>query len=91
MRLPLLPTDQYVAMFPDQASLAEQDMMPLRIQHEEQEREKMEVQRLELVKVKEGLLKENSRKKEELRKMDEKLEAMVDGLKPLEEALKKDM
>lgn len=91
MRLPLLSTDEYLAFFPDQASLSEQEMMPLRIEHEEQERSKMEAERLELVKVKEGLLKENSRKKEELRKMDEKLEAMVDGLKPLEEALRKEI
>ena len=91
MRLPLLSLDEYVALFPDQASLSEQYTMPLRIEHEKQEREKMEEQRLGLVKVKEGLLKENSRKKEELRKMDEKLEAMIDGLKPLEEALAKDV
>ena len=91
MHLPLLSLDEYVALFPDQASLSEQEMMPLRIEHEKQEREKMEEQRLELVKIKEGLLKENSRKKEELRKMDEKLELMVDSLKPLEEALTKDL
>lgn len=51
----------------------------------------MEQHRLELVKVKEGLLKENTQKKEELRKMDEKLEAMIDSLKPIEEALAKDI
>lgn len=51
----------------------------------------MEQQRLELVKVKEGLLKENTRRKEELKKMDEKLESIIDGLKPIEEALAKDL
>jgi THO complex subunit 5 len=91
MRLPILCLDEYVTFFPDQAGLSEQDMMPLRIEHEKQEREKMEEQRLELLKVKEALLKENSKKKDELRKMDEKLEAMVDGLKLLEDALAKDV
>jgi hypothetical protein len=91
MRLPLLSVDEYLHLFPDQAGLTEQEMMPKRIEHERLEREKMEEQRLELVKIKEGLLKENSRKKDELRKMDEKLEAMIDGLKPLEAALVKDV
>ena len=65
--------------------------MPLRIEHEKQEREKMEQQRLELVKVKDALVKENTRKKDELKKMDEKLEAMIDGLDPHREVLEKDL
>jgi len=65
--------------------------MPLRIEHEKQEREKMEQQRLELVKVKEGLVKENARKKEELRKMDEKIEGVVEKLKEVEVDLMKDI
>lgn len=65
--------------------------MPLRIEHERRERELMDQQRLELVKVKEGLLKENAQKKEVLRKMDEKLEATIDSLKPTEDALTKDV
>lgn len=65
--------------------------MPKRIEFEKQERERMEQQRLELVKIKEGLAKENAQKKEELRKIDEKLEAMVDGLKPVGEMLAKDV
>ncbi|KIV77794.1 hypothetical protein PV11_09574 [Exophiala sideris] len=89
--LPLLSLDEYLTQFPDQAELSEQELMPLRIEHEKQEREKMEQERLELVKIKDGLVKENTRKKDELRKMDEKLEAMIDGLKPLEEAMMKDL
>jgi hypothetical protein len=89
--LPLLPLEEYLSLFPDQATLPEQELMPLRIEHERQERERMEQQRLELVKVKEGLVKENAQKKEELRKMDEKLEAMIDSLKPIEDALEKEV
>ncbi len=89
--LPLRSLDEYLAMFPDQAELSEQELMPLRIEHEKQEREKMEQERLELVKAKDALLKENTRKKDELKKMDEKLEAMIDGFQPLEEALQKEL
>lgn len=91
MRLPLLPVDEYLTLFPDQAEFSEQELMPKRIDYEKEEREKMEQERLGLVKVKEKLALENSKKKEELRKMDEKLESMIDGLKPLEEALSKDV
>ena len=72
-------------------SLSEQEMMPLRIEHEKQEREKLEVQRLELVRAKEALMKENARKKEELRKIDEKIEAALEGFKSIEEGLAKDL
>jgi len=89
--LPLLPVDEYLALFPDQAGLSEQELMPLRIEYEKNERDKMEHQRLELVKIKEGLVKDNTRKKDELKKLDEKLEAMIDGFKPLEESLQQDL
>merc|ERR1711939_686229 len=89
--LPLLSLDEYLALFPDQAGLSEQELMPLRIEHEKLEREKMEQQRLELVKIKDALVKENTRKKDELKKMDEKLEAIVDGFTSLQEALQKDL
>jgi len=89
--LPLLPLEEYLHLFPDQAMLSEEEIMPLRIEHERQERERMEKERLELVRAKESLVKENAQKKEELRKMDEKLEAMIDSLKPIEEAMEKDI
>ena len=89
--LPLLPLDEYLHLFPEQAILSEEEIMPLRIEYERQERERMEQERLDLVKVKEGLVKENAQKKEELRKMDEKLEALIDSLKPIEEAMAKDV
>ncbi|KAK5276963.1 hypothetical protein LTR40_010970, partial [Exophiala xenobiotica] len=73
------------------AGLSEQELMPLRIEHERQERETLEQQRLELVNIKDGLVKENTRKKDELKKMDEKLEAIVEGFTTLQEALQKDL
>ncbi|ERF71634.1 hypothetical protein EPUS_00623 [Endocarpon pusillum Z07020] len=89
--LPLLPLEDYLEIFPDQVSLAEQDLMPLRIEHERQEREKLEQERQELLKSKENLIKVNLKKKDELKKMDEQLEKMIDGLKPVSDALTKDI
>lgn len=91
MHLPLISEDEYLNLFPDQQDLSEEELMPRRIDHEKQERETMEQERLDLEKVKQGLVKENARKKEELRQTDEKLEAMIDGLTPLQEGLRKDI
>ena len=87
----MITLDDYLQHFPEQRQLSEQDMMPKRIEFEKIERERMEEARLELVEVKQKLLKDNAQKKEELRKLDEKLEAMVDSFKPIEEALVKDI
>ena len=91
MKLPLISHDDYLAIFPDQAEIPDEDLMPQRIEHEKQDREMMEEERLRLVKIKDELLKENTRKKDELKKMDEKLEAMIAGLTPFEEGLAKDL
>lgn len=90
-KLPLIEVDEYLDLFPDQAELTEEEMMQRRIEYEAAERRRMEVERQELVEVKERLVAENAKKKEELKKMDEKLEAWVEGLKPLEEELAKDL
>ena len=89
--LPLLPVDQYLALFPDQSSLPEQELMPLRIDHEKQEREKLEQERLELVKVKEELAKENARRKEEMGKMDEKIEGVVEQISTVHHGLSQEL
>ena len=92
---PGLRTDQdeedYLARFPEQEGLTEQELMPKRIEYEAAERKRMEEERAELVKAKEKLVAENTRRKEEMKKMDEKLEAWVDGLGKLDEDLKKDL
>jgi len=65
--------------------------MPLRIEHEKLEREKLEQERQELLQMKESLIKINLKKREELKRIDEQLEKMVDGLKPISDALAKDI
>jgi len=90
-KLPLIEVDEYLDLFPEQAVLTQEEMMPRRIEYEAAERRRMEEERLELMKVKERLVAENAKKKEELKKMDEKLEAWIEGLKPLKEELSKDL
>lgn len=91
MHLPLLPLESYLDSFPDQIGVAEQDVMPLRIEHERQEREKLEQKRQELLKMKENLLQVNLKKKDELKRIDEQLEKMIEGLKPISDALARDI
>lgn len=89
--LPLLPLEAYLEAFPDQSHLEEPDLMPRRIEHEKQEREKLEQERQELLKTKEKLLKVNLKKKDDLKKMDEQLERTIEGLAPINESLTKDI
>lgn len=69
----------------------ESELMERRIAFEDQERKRMDEERKELVKRKEALVLENTRRKEAMKKMDEKLESWVDGLGSLEEELSKDL
>ena len=83
--------DEYLEYFPEQEGLSEEELMPRRIEYEAEERRRIEGERKELVRVKERLVGENARRKEEMKKMDEKLEGWVDGLGALEDELKRDL
>jgi len=89
--LPLMELDEYLEYFPEQEGLSEEELMPRRIEYEAEERRRIEGERKELVRVKERLVGENARRKEEMKKMDEKLEGWVDGLGALEDELKRDL
>lgn len=89
--LPLIDTEEYLERFPDQQELSEEELMPNMIEFEAAERARMEQERLDLMKVKEKLIAENMKRKEDMKKMDEKLEAWIDGLGKLEEDMKKDL
>ena len=89
--LPLIDTEEYLERFPEQQELSEEELMPSMIDFEAAERSRMEQERLDLIKVKEKLIAENMRRKEEMKKMDEKLETWIDGLGKLEEEMKKDL
>ena len=80
-------------MYPEvkDLDLKEGELMGRRIAYEEQERKRMDEERLELVKRKEALVVENARRKEVMKKMDERLESWIDGLGAMEEDLEKDL
>lgn len=89
--LPLVDVEEYIMQHPEDAGLDEEELMPRRIEFEGRERSRMEEERLELVKVKEALVKENARRKEEMRKIDERLEAWVEASAPIQSDLAKDL
>lgn len=89
--LPLISEEEYVEMFPEAEGLGESELMERRIAFEEEERKRMDEERRELVKRKEALVVENARRKEAMKKMDEKLETWVEGLGSLEEELGKEL
>lgn len=90
-RLPLVEVEEYLAVYPEDEGLGEEELMPKRIEFEERERRRMEAERAELVRVKEALVKENARRKEEMRKVDEKLEGWVEGLAPIQAELAREL
>jgi len=89
--LPLAAVEEYLALFPEQEGLGEEELMGRRIEWEAEERRRMERERRELVAVKERLVLENARRKEEMKRLDERLEGWVDGLGVLEQELKKEL
>ncbi|KAK5092467.1 hypothetical protein LTR70_005428 [Exophiala xenobiotica] len=89
--LPLVDGEEYLALFPGQEGLGEEELMGRRIEWEAEERRRMEAERRELVGVKERLVLENARRKEEMKRLDERLEGWVDGLGALEQELKKEL
>ncbi|KAK5076078.1 hypothetical protein LTS08_002589 [Lithohypha guttulata] len=86
--LPLVDEEEYLEHFPEHEELDESALMERRINHEQEERDRIDEERKELVKRKDQLVLENTRRKEVVKKMDEKLESWVDGLAKLEEELK---
>lgn len=89
--LPLIEEWEYLERFPEQEGLSEMELMPQRIEYELAERNRMEEERGELIKIKEQLVAENTRRKEEMKKMDEKLEGWVDGLGKLEAEMTREL
>ena len=82
--------DEYFAIFPNHASLLEPELMPHRIAYEKSEREKLEAQRQELLKKKADLVAENGRRKDDLKKLDERMERFLEGAKGILEVLEKE-
>lgn len=85
--LPLVDLDEYLEHFPEHDELDESALMEARITQEQEERKRLDEERAELAARKEVLLTENARRKEVVKKMDEKLDTWVDNLAALEQEL----
>lgn len=91
MHLPLVNVEEYLEVFPGDKGLEEEELMLKRIEWERRERERMEGERRGLVERKEELVRDNQRRREEMKRMDERLEGVVDGLRGLEGDMEKDL
>ena len=78
-RLPMIPTDEFLAQHPEHAESSEHDLTLARIADEHVARQELEKQRQQLVKRKEALVKETNLKKEELGKLDNEVEKWLGG------------
>lgn len=82
-QLPLIPAEEFLAQNPDRATDDENELMYARIEHERAEREGLEQRRQELLKRKQKLIAENTRRKEDLANLDQNLEKFIDVRLPL--------
>ncbi|ATY59680.1 fms interacting protein, putative [Cordyceps militaris CM01] len=82
-QLPLIPVEEFLAQNQDHATDDENELMFARIEHERAEREGLEQRRQELLKRKQKLIAENTRRKEDLANLDQNLEKFIDAAKPI--------
>lgn len=64
--------------------------MIARIEHELQEREKLEASRQELLKKKQSLIAENKKREDDLASLDNDLEKFIDAAKPIQKIFEKE-
>ena len=76
--LPLIPVEEFLSRFPEHANDNETALVVARINHEREEREKLEQQRLELLKRKQKLIAENKKRRDDLANLDKDLEKFID-------------
>ncbi|KFY40100.1 hypothetical protein V495_05623 [Pseudogymnoascus sp. VKM F-4514 (FW-929)] len=89
LELPLIPESEFLALFPAHVGASEEALMAARIEHEHAEREALEQQRQGLLKMKQGLIADNKRRKEDLASLDKQLENFIDAAKPIQKTLEK--
>jgi THO complex subunit 5 len=74
----LIPVEEFLATHPDHINDDEDALMEARINHEREERETLEQQRLELQKRKQKLIAENKKRRDDLANLDKDLEKFID-------------
>ncbi|KAF3399272.1 hypothetical protein DPV78_006255 [Talaromyces pinophilus] len=90
LSLPLIPEEEFLALFPEHASSDAHELMIARIKHERDEREKLEQARQELLKRKQALIAENKKRKDDLANLDADLERFIDAAKPIQKIFEKE-
>ncbi|KAJ2976563.1 hypothetical protein NQ176_g4877 [Zarea fungicola] len=88
-QLPLISVEEFLAQNPERATDDENELMFARIEHERAEREGLEQRRQELLKRKQKLIAENTRRKDDLANLDQNLEKFIDAAKPILELFDK--
>ncbi|KAL5612273.1 hypothetical protein BROUX41_000187 [Berkeleyomyces rouxiae] len=83
-KLPLIPVEEFVALYPEHADADEDALMVARIEHERSEREGLEQQRQELLKRKQKLIADNKKRANDLANLDTNLEKFIDAAKPIQ-------
>ncbi|KAL9052643.1 MAG: hypothetical protein Q9162_005270 [Coniocarpon cinnabarinum] len=97
-QLPLFTEEDFLARYPEwnerrlveEEDNGEQGLMKARILEEKREREELEARRLELVKQKAELVKENLKRKDDLGNLDKQLETFVEAAKPIQHIFEKE-
>ncbi|PQE03995.1 THO complex subunit 5 protein [Rutstroemia sp. NJR-2017a BVV2] len=88
-QLPLIPVEEFLAQHPEHAEADENALMIARIDHEHQERLKLEEQRQGLLKKKQGLIADNKKRKDDLANLDKDLEKFIDAAKPIQKTFER--
>ncbi|KAK6615677.1 fms-interacting protein [Botrytis cinerea] len=88
-QLPLIPVDEFLVQHPEHADADENALMIARIDHEHQERLKLEEQRQGLLKKKQGLIADNKKRKDDLANLDKDLEKFIDAAKPIQKTFER--
>ncbi|KAL8719488.1 MAG: hypothetical protein Q9225_003515 [Loekoesia sp. 1 TL-2023] len=77
-QLPLIPVEEFLRVQPEHSHDDEKSLMFARINHELAEREALEQQRQGLLKMKQSLIAENKKRKDDLASLDKDLETFID-------------
>lgn len=82
-KLPLIPTDEFIAKFPQHENATEHELMKARIDQEYQDRVELESQRQEKLKQKQKLIAEVKKSKDDLTRLDGMVEKFVEHFEPI--------
>ncbi|CAI6341654.1 unnamed protein product [Periconia digitata] len=89
-KLPLIPVNEFLDQFPDHRSTSEHDLMIARIEHEHQDRVKLEERRQEKLKQKQKLIAEVKKSKENLTNLDSMYDKIEEAMAPIRKVLAND-